>query len=624
MIADMGWYCTKKQSQHNKNKYTMGLLPFDPENSSQVQENLTCICQSPNDQCRAELGEAKQQPQLLNELFIDNENDENVPPSIHTAPATPVPKKLIPEYKQKDIQELLIIGAGPHALTLVLRLLEQDPDFLSEKDRHKQAQFQKQMRPFNHVNNHIRKLKRGPKAVYKKNIKKSCVSCKDCPPPLTQDDILHKTTIVDAHGTWMQTWNENFNTIGITKLRSLINAHADPYDHRSLEYYAEMMRRDEELIALPELTQRDDKFNGPYQTPSTSVFHDFHQLLIDAYGIRDAVEQGFLDSIIPVENFYQEGEPLFQVTIRRKDGTRETMWSKRVVSSMGPNFTSKDSILWDTFLRDHANVVPKESILRTHEIVPWLQRQKMSSLDESSSLKRILIVGGGITSAQLALLAVKSPWCNGVTLLQRSTSLKRQFDVKNEWMGKARGKLLDEFWSLDMKGRAQKLQEYRKGGSIPPETLEELYRIAGSQSVLEMREEVEIAHVEYSNGKLVVSFDDGSVPEEFDMIWESTGSQNHIKKYPALDVISSHLPLDEVNGLPCLAEDLSWSNSMTTTVGDDRSNEPLWKLQARKRFWCMGVLAGLQLGPDALNLVGARHGAVRIAKAVRQDFARMK
>jgi hypothetical protein len=91
--------------------------------------------------------------------------------------------------------------------------------------------------------------------------------------------------IVDTHGSWRQTWNKQFNAICITpELRSLMNGlqhDADPaFIHRSLECYAEMMRRKEELITMiHELTQRDNEFNGPYpyQTPSNSVFHDFHQ-----------------------------------------------------------------------------------------------------------------------------------------------------------------------------------------------------------------------------------------------------------------------------------------------------------------------------------------------------------
>ncbi|GFH52606.1 hypothetical protein CTEN210_09082 [Chaetoceros tenuissimus] len=585
----------------------MGLLPFDPETT--LQEKITCICLKPSGRCRAELGEANLQlnykkSRYENDVLLQNEpintNDANSNKAVH------------PEYKEEDIKELLIIGAGPHSLTLVLRLLEQDPDFMTDKERHEQAQYKTRMRPINQVNNHIRKLRRGPNAVFRKKKKPSLDT--SCPPPLELNDILQKTAIIDAHGEWMQTWKENFATIGITQLRSLINAHADPYDHRSLEYYAEMMKRDGELITLKHLTQRDKDFNGPYQAPSTSVFEDFHELLIDAYGVRNAVQQGFVESIVPIENHYQENEPLFEVIVKDSQGNSQKMWSKRVVSSMGPNFTSKDSLVWDTFLKDSPIPVPKECVLRTHEIVPWLQ-QKQSD----GPSKRVLIVGGGITSAQLALSALKSSWCNGVTLLQRSKSLQRQFDVKNEWMGKARGRLLDEFWSLDMKSRAKKLKEYRKGGSIPPETLKELHQVAvGRNSEMELREEVEISHVEYMDGKLHVSFDNDSCSEEYDMIWEATGSQNQLKKYPALFSLSHHLPIDEVSGLPCLGKDLSWNND---NMKDD---EPQGKQKARARCWCMGVLAGLQLGPDALNLVGARHGAVRVAQAIRQDFAKSK
>ena len=34
----------------------------------------------------------------------------------------------------------------------------------------------------------------------------------------------------------------------------------------------------------------------------------------------------------------------------------------------------------------------------------------------------------------------------------------------------------------------------------------------------------------------------------------------------------------------------------------------------------IGALAALQLGPDALNLAGARHGACRLGHALRQEL----
>ncbi len=63
----------------------------------------------------------------------------------------------------------------------------------------------------------------------------------------------------------MRSWKENFQSLRIKNLRSLMNAHTDPFDHCSLEYYAEATRRGKELVTLPFLCQRDQNFMGPYQ-----------------------------------------------------------------------------------------------------------------------------------------------------------------------------------------------------------------------------------------------------------------------------------------------------------------------------------------------------------------------
>lgn len=50
------------------------------------------------------------------------------------------------------IQELIVIGAGVHSHALVLRLLCPEPDFLSDKQRHIQAEYKERMRPPREVN----------------------------------------------------------------------------------------------------------------------------------------------------------------------------------------------------------------------------------------------------------------------------------------------------------------------------------------------------------------------------------------------------------------------------------------------------------------------------------------
>ena len=57
-----------------------------------------------------------------------------------------------------------------------------------------------------------------------------------------------------------------------------------------------------------------------------------------------------------------------------------------------------------------------------------------------------------------------------------------------------------------------------------------------------------------------------------------------------------------VSGLPDLQHDLSWTRDC-----------PLY---------LMGALAMLRLGPDALNLAGARHGATRLTRELRAFLAR--
>ena len=104
------------------------------------------------------------------------------------------------------------------------------------------------------------------------------------------------------------------------------------------------------------------------------------------------------------------------------------------------------------------------------------------------------------------------------------------------------------------------------------------------------------------------------------MIWLSTGATNTIMQYPPLVSLEKILPLQLVNGLPVLSKDLSWLDDGRVINTEQEEEEPAWKQLARKRCWCMGVLAGLELGPDSLNLVGARHGSVRVAQAIRRDM----
>lgn len=590
-------------------------------------------------------------------------NDEKLPSEafIHTqtqqmydetalSQRTCAQKIRIDHHEEDPVKELLIVGAGPHALTLLLRLLEPDPDFLSEKVRHHQAESTKQMRPLREVHRHVKDIvTRGPSATLKcrkkkkkikrhastrdvpENINKNKEMTPQVPPPLTLRAVLDSVQVVDAHGDWLACWKKNFEAIGISQLRSLMNAHADPFDHRSLEYYAEALGRGEELVTLKELTQRDDKFRGPYQVPSTRLFHDFHEALVHSYGIRNVVQKGKVLSITPMKDESNDKENVFEVQILKEDeelkkSIVETIRARRCVCALGPAFNRCESF-WEKVLRNEQGKEKFEyeiskRILRSEEIIQFLLRNTNNGSKAcTDGKKRFLIVGGGITSAQLVLRVLKIPCCEYVVFIQRSQTLLRHFDVENKWMGPQRGKLLTEFFSKDMEDRSKLLQEARRGGSIPPELLKDLKREESKSLNLICKEEVEIDYVDWVEEEFKVSFDDGST-STVDYIWLSTGCENVIDRFPVLDQLRELLPINIVNGLPTLSQDLSWapgSASSTEANGEEECEEE-WKQMARKRLWCMGAVAGLQLGADALNIVGARHGAVKIATAIRNDM----
>ena len=540
-------------------------------------------------------------------------------------------KQQQPEQQQPktfERKELVIIGAGPHALTLLLRLLEPDADLSSDKERHTKADFLNRMRPLAHVRKHIKNLFKGPAAVYKKSKKKADAK------GLTLDYVKENVMVVDGsllssttssiHG-WMAGWKKNFETLNIEQLRSPISAHADPFDHRSLEFFAVQTNREDELIPLEHLEKQTGRwdFHGPYNAPSTRLFHDFHTQLITGYGVQDIPTPGNVE-IIRCDTISGE----FEVYIRNPNTAQTTtVKTLRVVCAVGPAYRKVEPLLSRMVSLDPMQQILQTKVLRGNQIIDFLSKYPNSSstelpLDDNQS---ILIVGGGVTSAHLALTVAdrgKYPWCKSVVLIQRSKMKERQFDLDTAWMGPARGKRLENFWNHSHQGRAAKLREERGGGSIHPEVVRMVQNKAGGRTKLSVKEETEIMDVQYDHkrDKLLVSMDDGLSSKAFDMIWLATGFENHVDNYPFLDDIREELPVDTVQGLPVLNKDLSWKSSNGSGNDGVNNEAPNWQAKARNRFWMLGPLAGLELGPDALNLMGARQGAVRVAKAIRADI----
>ena len=136
-------------------------------------------------------------------------------------------------------------------MSLVLRLLQPDADLMSEKERHYKAEHHsKKMRPVGAVRRYIRDLTRGA-SVLKMRGSKLKYSTKN-PPPIDLSTLRDSTLVIDKStpasendSGWLSHWNQNFDAIQIPYLRSPITAHMDPFDHRSLDIYADVLGRQE-------------------------------------------------------------------------------------------------------------------------------------------------------------------------------------------------------------------------------------------------------------------------------------------------------------------------------------------------------------------------------------------
>lgn len=85
-----------------------------------------------------------------------------------------------------------------------------------------------------------------------------------------------------------------------------------------------------------------------------------------------------------------------------------------------------------------------------------------------------------------------------------------------------------------------------------------------------------------------------------DKIWLATGADVGIDESQLMSSILQMHPVKLVAGLPTLTEDLEWATN--------------------SNIYVMGAIAALQLGPDALNIAGARSGASRIAHKLKKEM----
>jgi cation diffusion facilitator CzcD-associated flavoprotein CzcO len=376
----------------------------------------------------------------------------------------------------------------------------------------------------------------------------SCLLLQKRPP------LHRRLRIVDPSGQWLTRWQRQMERYEIPWLRSPSPHHPHPNAH-ALRRFAHNQQRHRQL-------------EGRYGLPHTDLFAAFCREVISEFALEGRVQAASVEHIGLPAN----GKGPLELSL--SDGT--TVQAGRLVIATG-NGTPQ----WPAGIKGIAGEAPVDALQHSDAIdLPALRLRPG---------ERILIVGGGLTSAHLSLGALRRG--AQVQLLCRRNLKQKPFDADPGWLGP---KYLKGFLAEPcMHRRRHLVLEARDGGSITPEAAAEL-RQAQRRGELQLHEhsEVQAALWRSDQWEIVCT---GGQRLSADRIWLATGHRQGVSQHPLLQQLHQQQPIELVDDWPVLGPDLRWPG---TTVH------------------LMGGLAALQVGPAARNLFGGREAAQRICRAV--------
>ncbi|QEY33545.1 FAD-dependent oxidoreductase [Synechococcus sp. RSCCF101] len=360
--------------------------------------------------------------------------------------------------------------------------------------------------------------------------------------------------VFDPSGTWLHGWHRQMERLGIPQLRSPSPHHPHP-NPNALRTYAQEHQRSREL-------------EGPYLIPHTALFQAFCRSVVQEFELTDRVQAASLETV------ELRGEPSDGLNLGLSDGSR--LQARRLVIATGSG---------------------------TPQLPPWVERiggpYPSHALAHSQTIdlancrdladRHVLIVGGGLTSAHLAVGAIRRG--ARVTLLCRRHLRSKLFDADPGWLGP---KYLKAFQSEPCwQRRRHQVLAARDGGSITPQLAMTL-QWERQHGTLQIQEQCEVSDAHWCDGHWQVRCRTGSALVA-DRIWLATGHQLGVSHHPLLRQLRRQTPLELVDDWPVLTSDLRLPGTAVHV---------------------MGGLASLRLGPAARNLYGGRAAAREISRAL--------
>uniref|UniRef100_A0A3B5B2G3 Zgc:113276 n=1 Tax=Stegastes partitus TaxID=144197 RepID=A0A3B5B2G3_9TELE len=482
--------------------------------------------------------------------------------------------------------DVLIIGSGPHALTLASLLSSPDPNSDPGQDS-----------PLS------------PEQLEKSTISERII----CPPLSVQ--------VVDTYGEWTALWESQFTALNIPHLRSHTLVHTDPLNKKALQEFVLKHERSAELHSLPDhvyilddnaffndmrLGKKERKRLNITSTlkkslsfclPGTKLSVDFFKEQVERYKLDKMLVKGTVEHIIPRLKY-------FQVQLQEGD----ILKARQVVMATGPTRAQMANI--PSWVQSIGESFPDERLQHTVHLMHHLSAGFPLIMYHKNAGQRVMVVGGGLTSAHVVSIAVQQG-ASHVTWVMRKHLQLKQFDVGD--VESLVGRYSHVEHGIKMDGQAYLRQFYnerslhkrlamirqaRKGGAVTPEAYVHLQPfILTGQVDVKTYCQVSEASWCYRNQAWSLSLSTGG-HWTGDMIWLATGCKLDVRQDPLLSEMMKEFPIQVIDGWPCISESLQWTEGCP--------------------FYLMGQYTALQVGPHAVNLAGGQAASMRIAKDIKR------
>ena len=367
--------------------------------------------------------------------------------------------------------------------------------------------------------------------------------------------LLQSAVVFDAED-WLAAWHRQFAAYAIPKLRSACVHHPHPHPYG--------------LLGFARARGLTDEFSGSICRPSTGIFADYCEHLIDDVGLRGMrVAQRVVD-LRP-----QPGGNL----LIAQDGSR--LRAARVVLASNPVRPVVPSWLGEA--------------RATHRGEPGLVHAGSWSAEEVLAPDdSIIVIGGGLTAAQI--VAAYAGAGRMVTWITRSGLRVRDLDVEASWLGPQ----LRQFHAApDPRARVSMARRARGGGSIPAEERQQISALIVAGSVDHLVAPVDRIRRQRDRWQVTVRWRGTTRSVAAAKVICATGSRTHARFEPLLRRCRFQHRIPSIGGLPVLDCDLAWPGTSVHL---------------------MGPLAVAAVGPACRTVIGARIASERIVTGLGADL----